>query len=77
MAHLDRSILDQIGSALRPEYDPLVASSLPQKLRELLFQQALAEAALSAERGCSAARLRLRDRVSHLLSHDWSDEAAA
>jgi hypothetical protein len=32
MAHLDRSILDQIGSALRPEYDPLVASSLPRKL---------------------------------------------
>ncbi len=76
MAHLDRSILDQIGSALRPEYDPLVASSLPRKLRELLFQQALAEAALQAERKCHAARLSLRESVPHLLD-DWTDEAAA
>ena len=77
MAHLDRSILDQIGSALRPEYDPLVASSLPRKLRELLFQHTLAEAALQAERGCHAARLTLRRRVPHLHSSDWTDEAAA
>ena len=77
MAHLDHFIMNHIGSALRSEYDPLVTSSLPRKLRELLFQHTLAEAALQAERGCHAARLRLRDRVPHLLSHDWSDEAAA
>jgi hypothetical protein len=77
MAHLDRSMLNHIGSALRSEYDVLVASSLPGKLRELLFRQALAEAALEAERGCHAARLSLRKRVPHLLNSDWSDEAAA
>jgi hypothetical protein len=77
MAHLDRFMLNHIGSALRSEYDPLVTSSLPRKLRELLFQHTLAEAALQTERGCHAARLALRRRVPHLHSSDWTDEAAA
>jgi hypothetical protein len=76
MAHLDRSILDHIGSALRSEYDHQIGSSLPRKVRELLFQHTLAEAALQAERKCHAARLSLRESVPHLVD-DWTDEAAA
>ncbi len=34
--HLDRLIMRRLGSALRPEYDPLVRSPLPPSHQELV-----------------------------------------
>jgi hypothetical protein len=62
MAYLDRSAMDHLGSALRPEYDLVVTSPVTKKHRDLLFQYALAETSVGAERGSREARLRLRER---------------
>ena len=42
--HLDRLTMKQLGSTLRPDYDPVVRSPLPQHQRDLLLQYAVAEA---------------------------------
>ncbi len=42
--HLDRLMMRRLGSALRPEYDPLVKSPLPSKQRDLVLEYAVAKA---------------------------------
>ena len=42
--HLDRLMMRRLGSALRPEYDPLVKSPLPPRQRDLVLEYAVAEA---------------------------------
>ncbi len=68
MAYLDRSTMDHLGSALRPEYDLVVTSPVTRKHRDLLFQYTLAEASVGAERGSREARLRLRERGGRICS---------
>src|SRR3712207_8032559 len=62
-----------LGSTLRPEYDPLVKSSLPRKQRDLVLEYAVAEATSDAERGSREARLRLRseEHTSELQSRQY------
>ncbi len=62
--HLDQLTMSHLGSVLRPEYDPLIKSSVPRKQCDLLFQYALAEAAPEAGRCSHEARRRLRERSS-------------
>ncbi len=61
--HLDRLTMKQLGSTLRPDYDPVVRSPLPQHQRDLLLQYAVAEA-LSETR--EAAPARSKEVVPHL-----------
>lgn len=42
--HLDRLTMRNLGSALRPDYDPVVKSPLPESLRNLLLEYTVAEA---------------------------------
>ena len=77
MAYLDRSTMNHLGSALRPEYDPVVTSPVTRKHWDLLFRYALSEASLGSERGSREARLRLRERAADLLSRGRGDEIAA
>lgn len=77
MAYLERSTMDFLGAVIRAEYAPLAASPATSSQRDLLFQYALAEVALEAERRSREARLRLRDMVPDLLSCIMSDEVMA
>ncbi len=43
--HLDRIIMRRLGSALRPEYAPLVKGPLPPRHQDLVLQYTAAEAA--------------------------------
>ena len=43
--HLDRLIMGLLGSALRPEYDPLVKSPLPPRHQDLVLEYTAAETA--------------------------------
>ena len=77
MAYLDRSTMDVLGAIIRTEYASLAASPATSRQRALLFQYALAEAALEAERRSREARLRLRHMVPHLCSSILIDEVMA
>ncbi len=57
--HLDRLLMRRLGSALRPEYDPLVESPLPQRQRDLVLEYSVAEAVVDPEQK----RARLREVV--------------
>ena len=57
MVYLDRSAMDHLGLVLSSEYAPLVTTPMPRKLRDWVFQYALAEVALEAERRSREARL--------------------
>ncbi len=43
--HLDRLLMGRLGSALRPEYDPLVKIPLPPRHQDLVLEYTAAEAA--------------------------------
>ena len=47
--HLDRRVMRELGSNLRPKYDRFVKSPLPPQHRDLLLQYAVAEAVCEPE----------------------------
>ena len=62
--HLDRLIMRRLGSALRPEYDPLVRSPLPPRHQDLVLEYTAAEAVSEPEER----RSRPREVVPYLPS---------
>ncbi len=61
--HLDRFTMRRLGSALRPDYDPLVNSSLPERQRSILQRIAEADERRQAEQERPS---RLKEVVPHL-----------
>ncbi len=77
MAYLERSTMDFLSAVIRAEYASLAASPAPSRQRDLLFQYALAEAALEVERRSREVLLRLRNMAPYLLDPMGRDHVTA